>query len=136
MAFSPANPSAGATHVDIACSPELVQLACRITNLPICVSAVDAELFLSAVEVNLYLKSPALEPGSHHALQRCLEDLTLVVVGTLYTGNTEEYGLLTCTCRFRLVLIWLRSVTMMVSTLRDVSSPARRFLRLLSARSE
>ncbi|XP_068668705.1 uncharacterized protein ycf23-like [Aristolochia californica] len=40
----------GATHVDIACDPELVKLALSITSLPICVSSVDPEAFLAAVE--------------------------------------------------------------------------------------
>jgi hypothetical protein len=39
----------GATHVDIACDPELVKLACSITKIPVCVSAVDPELFVPAV---------------------------------------------------------------------------------------
>jgi thiamine monophosphate synthase len=42
--------SGGATHVDIACSAELVKLARSITDLPVCVSAVDAELFLAAIK--------------------------------------------------------------------------------------
>ncbi|NET37619.1 MAG: DUF561 domain-containing protein [Cyanothece sp. SIO1E1] len=40
----------GATFVDIAATPDLVQLARQITNLPICVSAVAPEKFLPAVE--------------------------------------------------------------------------------------
>lgn len=40
----------GATHVDIACDPELVKLALRLTSLPICVSSVDPLAFLAAVE--------------------------------------------------------------------------------------
>ncbi|XP_077250979.1 uncharacterized protein ycf23-like [Tasmannia lanceolata] len=40
----------GATHVDIACDPELVKLAVNITSLPICVSSVDPEAFFAAVE--------------------------------------------------------------------------------------
>ncbi|KAL4198926.1 hypothetical protein AMTRI_Chr03g48520 [Amborella trichopoda] len=40
----------GATHVDIACEPDLVKLAVNITSLPICVSSVDPEAFLAAVE--------------------------------------------------------------------------------------
>ncbi|KAG9447979.1 hypothetical protein H6P81_014107 [Aristolochia fimbriata] len=40
----------GATHVDIACDPELVKLALSITSLPICVSSVDPEDFLAAVD--------------------------------------------------------------------------------------
>ncbi|KAF3793103.1 Uncharacterized protein EJ110_NYTH02530 [Nymphaea thermarum] len=41
----------GATHVDIACDPELVKLAQKLTSLPICVSSVEPEAFLAAVEV-------------------------------------------------------------------------------------
>ncbi|KAJ6822276.1 uncharacterized protein M6B38_388575 [Iris pallida] len=40
----------GATHVDIACDPELVKLAVNITSLPICVSSVDPVTFLPAVD--------------------------------------------------------------------------------------
>uniref|UniRef100_A0A7C8YJ15 Uncharacterized protein ycf23 n=2 Tax=Opuntia streptacantha TaxID=393608 RepID=A0A7C8YJ15_OPUST len=40
----------GATHVDIACDPELVKLAVSLTSLPICVSSVDPLAFLAAVE--------------------------------------------------------------------------------------
>jgi len=39
----------GATFVDIAADPALVQLAKNLTNLPICVSAVDPEKFVQAV---------------------------------------------------------------------------------------
>ncbi|KAG6505086.1 hypothetical protein ZIOFF_037434 [Zingiber officinale] len=40
----------GATHVDIACDRELVELALDLTSLPICVSSVDPLAFPSAVE--------------------------------------------------------------------------------------
>ncbi|XP_062094567.1 uncharacterized protein ycf23-like [Humulus lupulus] len=40
----------GATHVDIACDPELVKLAITLTSLPVCVSSVDPAAFLAAVE--------------------------------------------------------------------------------------
>ncbi|MGI8500463.1 MAG: DUF561 domain-containing protein [Hassallia sp.] len=39
----------GATFVDIAADPALVQLAKSLTNLPICVSAVEVEKFVQAV---------------------------------------------------------------------------------------
>jgi deoxyribose-phosphate aldolase len=39
----------GATFVDIAADPALVQLAKKLTNLPICVSAVEPEKFVQAV---------------------------------------------------------------------------------------
>ena len=39
----------GATFVDIAADPELVRMAKQLTHLPICVSAVEPEKFLSAV---------------------------------------------------------------------------------------
>lgn len=39
----------GATFVDIAADPELVKLCRNLTNLPICVSAVEPEKFVSAV---------------------------------------------------------------------------------------
>ena len=39
----------GADLVDVACDPELVQLAAAESGLPICVSAVDPELFPAAV---------------------------------------------------------------------------------------
>lgn len=40
----------GATHVDIACDPELVKLAISLTSLPVCVSSVDPAAFSPAVE--------------------------------------------------------------------------------------
>ncbi|GAV91851.1 DUF561 domain-containing protein [Cephalotus follicularis] len=40
----------GATHVDIACDPELVQLAIGITSLPVCVSSIDPAAFPAAVD--------------------------------------------------------------------------------------
>ncbi|KAJ6979425.1 uncharacterized protein ycf23 [Populus alba] len=40
----------GATHVDIACDPELVKLAIILTSLPVCVSSVEPRAFLAAVE--------------------------------------------------------------------------------------
>lgn len=39
----------GATLVDIAADPELVRLSKQLTSLPICVSAVEPELFVAAV---------------------------------------------------------------------------------------
>ncbi|PON31480.1 hypothetical protein PanWU01x14_369630 [Parasponia andersonii] len=42
--------SGGATHVDIACDPELVRVAISLTSLPVCVSSVDPAAFLAAVE--------------------------------------------------------------------------------------
>lgn len=39
----------GATFVDIAASPELVKLCRQLTDMPICVSAVEPELFVPAV---------------------------------------------------------------------------------------
>ncbi len=39
----------GATFVDIAADPALVRLAKQITTLPVCVSAVEPELFVAAV---------------------------------------------------------------------------------------
>lgn len=39
----------GANVIDIACDPELVKLAAEVSGLPICVSAVDPELFPAAV---------------------------------------------------------------------------------------
>jgi Protein of unknown function (DUF561) len=39
----------GATFIDIAASPELVRMAKQLTNLPICASAVDAEVLAGAV---------------------------------------------------------------------------------------
>ncbi|KAI4295412.1 hypothetical protein L6164_035460 [Bauhinia variegata] len=40
----------GATHVDIACDPELVKLAISLTSCPVCVSSVDPVTFPAAVE--------------------------------------------------------------------------------------
>lgn len=39
----------GATCIDIAADPSLVQMARQLTTLPICVSAVDPQLFVAAV---------------------------------------------------------------------------------------
>ena len=41
--------SGGADLLDVACDPELVNLAFKVSGLPICVSSVDPELFLPAV---------------------------------------------------------------------------------------
>jgi hypothetical protein len=41
----------GATFVDIAAQPELIQAVRQLTELPICVSAIEPELFVKAVEV-------------------------------------------------------------------------------------
>jgi len=40
----------GADLLDIACCPDLVQLAIEVSGLPICVSAIDPELFPKALE--------------------------------------------------------------------------------------
>jgi hypothetical protein len=40
----------GATFIDIAADAELVRMARQLTNLPICVSAVEPELFVACVE--------------------------------------------------------------------------------------
>lgn len=40
----------GATYLDIAADPNLVEMARNLTNLPICVSAIEAAKFLPAVE--------------------------------------------------------------------------------------
>lgn len=40
----------GATHVDIACDPDLVKLAISLTSLPVCVSSVNPAAFPAAVE--------------------------------------------------------------------------------------
>ncbi|KAL3522681.1 hypothetical protein ACH5RR_015515 [Cinchona calisaya] len=40
----------GATHVDIACDPDLVKLAISLTSIPVCVSSVDPAAFPFAVE--------------------------------------------------------------------------------------
>jgi hypothetical protein len=39
----------GADLIDVACEPELVRLAAKVSGLPICASAVDPELFPAAV---------------------------------------------------------------------------------------
>ncbi|KAJ7559259.1 hypothetical protein O6H91_04G076100 [Diphasiastrum complanatum] len=45
----------GATHVDIACDPELVRMAVHLTPLPVCVSSVEPESFLAAVEAGAHM---------------------------------------------------------------------------------
>lgn len=40
----------GATFVDIAADPDLVRLVRQLTNMPICISAVEPERFVTAVE--------------------------------------------------------------------------------------
>jgi len=62
----------GATFVDIAADPALVQLAKSLTNLPICVSAVEPEKFVQAVAAGADL----IEIGnfdSFYAQGRCFE---------------------------------------------------------------
>jgi hypothetical protein len=53
----------GADLIDVACDPELVQLAARVSGLPICVSAVDPELFPAAVAAGAAL----VEIGNYDA---------------------------------------------------------------------
>jgi hypothetical protein len=53
----------GADLVDVACDPELVRLAVQVSGLPICVSAVDPELFPAAVEAGAAL----VEIGNYDA---------------------------------------------------------------------
>ncbi|CAM9416517.1 unnamed protein product [Ectocarpus sp. 6 AP-2014] len=40
----------GGTHIDIACDPDLVRAAKAVSNVPVCVSAVDPELFPACVD--------------------------------------------------------------------------------------
>ncbi|CAM9181063.1 unnamed protein product [Choristocarpus tenellus] len=40
----------GGTHIDIACDPELVRAVKSVSNIPVCVSAVDPDLFTPCVE--------------------------------------------------------------------------------------
>ncbi|MEB3331615.1 MAG: DUF561 domain-containing protein [Synechococcaceae cyanobacterium] len=54
----------GADLIDVACDPELVCLAAAVSGLPICVSAVDPELFPAAVEAGAAL----VEIGNYDAL--------------------------------------------------------------------
>jgi hypothetical protein len=42
--------AAGADLLDVACDPALVRLAAGVSGLPVCVSAVDPELFAAAVD--------------------------------------------------------------------------------------
>ncbi|MGB5135572.1 MAG: DUF561 domain-containing protein [Prochlorococcaceae cyanobacterium] len=53
----------GADLIDVACDPELVRLAAQVSGLPICVSAVDPELFPAAVEAGAAL----VEIGNYDA---------------------------------------------------------------------
>ncbi|CAM9143010.1 unnamed protein product [Pylaiella littoralis] len=45
-----ATAAGGGTHIDIACDPDLVRAAKAVSNVPVCVSAVDPELFPACVE--------------------------------------------------------------------------------------
>ena len=40
----------GASHVDIACDPELVRLAKTVCSIPICVSSITPRSFVTAVD--------------------------------------------------------------------------------------
>ncbi|GAB4366625.1 MAG: DUF561 domain-containing protein [Elainellaceae cyanobacterium] len=53
----------GATFIDIAADPELVRLSKQLTQLPICVSAVEPETFVAAVEAGADL----IEIGNYDA---------------------------------------------------------------------
>ena len=53
----------GADLIDVACDPELVRLAAAASGLPICVSAVEPELFPAAVEAGAAL----VEIGNYDA---------------------------------------------------------------------
>lgn len=84
----------GATFIDIAADPSLVQMARQLTTLPICVSAVDPQLFVAAVAAG----ADAIEIGNFdsfyaqgirfeadevlaltHATRALLPDITLSV---------------------------------------------------------
>lgn len=84
----------GATFVDIAADPELVKMAKEMTTLPICVSAVDPEIFVSCVEAgadlieignfdSFYLEGRRFEGAEVLALtqqtRQLLPDITLSV---------------------------------------------------------
>ena len=45
----------GADLLDIACEPELVELACEASNIPVCVSSVEPKLFPEAVKAGASL---------------------------------------------------------------------------------
>ena len=45
----------GADLIDIACKPDLVELASKVSSLPICVSAVEPELFIDSVKAGASL---------------------------------------------------------------------------------
>jgi hypothetical protein len=53
----------GADLIDVACDPALVRLAAEVSGLPICVSAVDPDLFPAAVEAGAAL----VEIGNYDA---------------------------------------------------------------------
>ena len=53
----------GADLIDVACDPALVRLAAAVSGLPICVSAVDPDLFPAAVEAGAAL----VEIGNYDA---------------------------------------------------------------------
>lgn len=53
----------GADLIDVACDPQLVRLAAAVSDLPICVSAVDPELFPAAVAAGAAL----VEIGNYDA---------------------------------------------------------------------
>ncbi|NES05270.1 MAG: DUF561 domain-containing protein, partial [Okeania sp. SIO2F4] len=53
----------GATFLDIAADPSLVEMARNLTNLPICVSAIEAAKFVPAVEAGADL----IEIGNYEA---------------------------------------------------------------------
>ncbi|CAN1847112.1 Uncharacterized protein ycf23 [Linum perenne] len=62
----------GATHVDIACDPELVKLATALTSLPICVSSVDPAAFPAAIEAGATM----VEIGNYDSFYEAIVDLT------------------------------------------------------------
>ncbi|CAI0451932.1 unnamed protein product [Linum tenue] len=62
----------GATHVDIACDPELVKLAIALTSLPVCVSSVDPAAFPAAIEAGATM----VEIGNYDSFYEAILNLT------------------------------------------------------------
>ncbi|CAA0827560.1 Unknown protein [Striga hermonthica] len=72
----------GATHVDIACDPDLVKLATSLTSLPICVSSVDPAAFPAAVEAGALM----VEIGNYDSFY----ELGLTFSADQIIGMTKE----------------------------------------------
>ena len=76
----------GATFLDIAADPNLVEMARSLTNLPICVSAIEPAKFVPAVEAGAInrLNNEVAMIAAVRSLVEALANVSHVKVGSMY----------------------------------------------------